>query len=309
MPPTDNPRSEAFQSLVEKSIVAWNSISFVGGDKNEAIEKHSTSLRKLDSIQDVLSGREYWFFQTREDFLSQSRPAKWDLNCLDRYVILPIDYGFVNSQDCYFISHFWRTKFHPDPEGTDLSQFREDLQDQEWSYVWLDWTCMPQVPRSENENRYFRKMLRSIPLLVQDCAFEWRFPTFEPRAWVLFEVATWLLNHSRTGWPTDDMAPFARHVGEMVSNGVIPTLEKHEYRCTTQGDMRLVTGWMEILVILFKIIPDMRIRQDTISHIFAPFVGSYSNPVIGLAVDKSAGTITLNGTVHIFTPVFALTLD
>ncbi|KAG0376367.1 hypothetical protein BGX24_007860, partial [Mortierella sp. AD032] len=241
--------------------------------------------------------------------MGQSRLAKWDSGHLDRYILLPIDYGFVNNRDCFFVSHYWRTRSHPDPKGIDMSLFRDDLRDQQWSYVWVDWTCMPQVPRSKKEDRYFRKILRSIPLLVQDCGFEWRFPTFEPRAWVLFEVTMWLLNHKPPTSITDDMKPFFNHVQYMVRDGVLPTLEKYGYRCTNQSDLSLVTGWMEIMVILFKTVPDVRTRQEIVDRTYAPFVGSVTFYDPELEIDKSAGTITIGGMVHKFTPIFQLTSD
>jgi hypothetical protein len=52
---------------------------------------------------------------------------KWDLDRLEEYILLPIDYGFANNQDCFFISHFWRTSEHPDPQADDMRFFREDL--------------------------------------------------------------------------------------------------------------------------------------------------------------------------------------
>jgi len=172
-----------------------------------------------------------------------------------------------------------------------------------------------------------------------------------PRAWILFEVAVWPLNNSHSGFLTDDMAPFALHVEEVVrGDGMVPTLEKHGHRCTNSSDLRLVTVWLEILVILHKIVPDVHVRQEAmdvlsgrvplsfgdrpkrlescqfltgfgahniyacqgfpvLTRIYSPSVGSYSNPVLGLSVDQSAGTITLNGTVHQFTPVFSLNLE
>ncbi|KAG0001670.1 hypothetical protein BGZ80_006138, partial [Entomortierella chlamydospora] len=241
--------------------------------------------------------------------MNQSRLAKWDSNCLDTYILLPLDYGFVNNRDCFFISHFWRTRSHPDPEGIDMSLFRDDLRDQQWSYVWIDWTCLPQAPRSKEEDRYFRKMLRSIPLLVQDCGFGWRFPTFEARAWVLFEVATFLLNHKPPFPITDDLETFFIHVNEMVRDGVQPTLKKHGYQCTNQSDLSLVTGWMEILVILFKTVPNVRDRQEIIDAIYAPVAGSLKHFGLNLEIDKSAGTITIDGTIHKFTPIYQLTRE
>ncbi|KAF9991792.1 hypothetical protein BGZ79_003976 [Entomortierella chlamydospora] len=241
--------------------------------------------------------------------MSQSRLAKWDSSRLDSYILLPIDYGFVNKRDCFFISHYWRTRSHPDPKGIDMSLFRDDLRDQQWSYVWIDWACMPQVPRSKEEDHYFRKMLRSIPLLIQDCAFEWRFPSFEARAWVLFEVTVWLLNHKPLTFITDDMKTFADHVKEMVRNEVRPTLKKYGYQCTNQSDLDLVTGWMEIVVILFKAVPDVHMRREIIDRIYAPFVGKVKFYDPEVEINKFAGTITVGGTVHKFTPIYQLTSD
>lgn len=309
--PDVDPRPAAFQSLVARSIAAWRSIRFATKNREELIEKYSAMLPKLKSIDDLLGANpKYWFFQTRENFMSQTALAKWDSDCLERYIVLPVDCGFANNTDCFFISHYWRTPSHPDPDGIDLSLLRQDLEGQEWSYVWLDWTCLPQVPRSQAEERYFRQMLQCIPLVVQDCAFVWRYPEFEPRAWVLFEIAVFLLNHHYCDSPTEDMKPFALHIKKMVeSTGVIPTLKEYGYRCADDSDLTLVTGWLEILVILHKAVPDVLLRQEILDHIHNPSVGSFSNPFSGLGVDKSAGTITLNGTTHKFTPVFGLYSD
>jgi hypothetical protein len=113
--------------------------------------------------------------------MRQNLFMKWDPDCLDDYILLPIEYGFVNKRDCFFISHYWRTPKHPDPEGEDFRLIRGDLDDVEWAYVWMDWTCLPQFPQNEMQQRYLNRMLPCIPTIVRNCAFEWRFPKFEPR--------------------------------------------------------------------------------------------------------------------------------
>jgi hypothetical protein len=47
--------------------------------------------------------------------------TKWHPVRLDEYILLPIDYGFVNRKDCFFVSHYWHTREHPDPTGHDVS--------------------------------------------------------------------------------------------------------------------------------------------------------------------------------------------
>jgi hypothetical protein len=139
--------SPMFQSLVQRSISAWNGINYVAEDKDEAIPKYTDMLRNIQSLQDLLETREFWFFQRRECFLKQKLLAKWDPAALDEYILLPIHYGFVNNKECFFVSHYWHTEEHPDPKGTDMHLFQMDLQGLEWSYIWVDWTCMPQSPR------------------------------------------------------------------------------------------------------------------------------------------------------------------
>lgn len=252
------------------------------------------------------------FFQLRSSFLDQDRFFKFDLSRLDRYILLPIDYGWVNNHDCYFISHYWCSASHPDRDGTDLRMFQQDLvSDTLWSYVWVHWTCMPQVgvegKRTPLEKYYFGMMLQCIPMLVRDCAFEWRFPAWEPRAWILYEMADYVLGH-REYVATEDNRPFLLHVQEMVLLGVHPVLDKYKYRCTNASGMDLVTGWLELLVILAKIFPDdVAIRQDLLDSLNKPANGSVSNVLLGVEISKTEGTVRYQGQVHRFTPSFNFT--
>ncbi|KAF9562618.1 hypothetical protein EC968_005195 [Mortierella alpina] len=277
---------------------------WVGSDKDEALQRRSALLRLCHSIDDILETREYWFFHLREDFMKQSRVPKWSSNHLDRYVLLPLEYGFANKKDCFFISHCWRTRADPDPKGIDMALFQGDLRNQDWKYVWIDWSCLPQSPRSDVEDRYLFKVKHTVALLIQDCAMEWRYTPFEPRAWVLFEVAVYLLNHNDTFSVTDDMKPFVNHVREMTTNGVQSTLKKYRYRTTDPNDLKMLTGWMEILVIVFKAVKDVGQRKQIVEYIHAPAVGTVKDYGTGMHIDKNEGVMTIDGVVHKFTPGF-----
>jgi len=298
-----------FRSLVERSINAWQSLNYVGTDKADTIIKHVDILKNVSSMDSLLETRQFWFFQLRESFMRQALFMKWDPSRLDEYILLPIDYGFANNRDCFFISHYWRTQHHPDPEAEDLCLNRQDIANLEWSYIWVDWTCMPQVPRSESQKRYFKRMLQFIPMIVRDCAFTWRFPRFEPRAWILFEVAEFIFNHTFRIPDTEDIRIFVSHLTEMVETGVKPVINKYGYKCTNESDSRLVIGWIEILVILSKIVPDVSQRQEIFDWINGPYVGSLSIPNLGTKIDKSKGLISCNKTIYEFTPVFSLTAN
>ncbi|KLO89437.1 uncharacterized protein LW93_1496 [Fusarium fujikuroi] len=306
--PTDSTASASFQSLVDRSIQAWEALNYVGCDRVAAIKSDSAKLRDLTKFDDLLAKREFWFFQLRKSFLEQQRLAKWNPNRLDQYILLPISYGYVNNKDCYFVSHYWREQGNPDPAGVDLAAFKNDLaSDSGWLYIWVDWTCMPQGncgKRSDLENYYFKMMLQCIPMLIRDCAFEWRFPSFQARAWVLYELAEYVLTHAQHTI-TDDNKHFVDHIREMVALDVKSTVQKYEYKCTNESDMRLVTGWLEILVLMARIFPDdIASRQVVLDNLNRPSIGTFSSPAMGLKVDKAKGILCHKGYIYRFTPVF-----
>ena len=123
--------SGAFQSLVERSITAWNSVNYVGVDQTDFVRKNIEMLRSLSSMEAFLDNGQFWFFQLKESFIRQQLLMKWHPVRLDEYILLPIDYGFVNQEDCFFVSHYWHTREHPDPAGHGMSLFRADLAHQE----------------------------------------------------------------------------------------------------------------------------------------------------------------------------------
>jgi len=300
----------AFQSLINRSIAAWQAINYVGPERGDeriaVINDNALRLRSYHSLEEVLMRRQYWFFQLRESFMRQKVLLKWDPTRLDDYILFPITYGFVNKRDCFFVSHYWLTREHPDPQAVDLVQIQQDLKDQEWSYVWVDWTCVPQLPRTELQQEYFNRMLGNTQMLVRDCGFEWRFPAFEPRGWILHEVAEYVLNHRNFTW-TDDIRPFIHHITEMIKDGVQPVIEKYGYRCARQDDLNLVVGWLEMTVLLFKLLPDVMERRRICDIIHGPYVGTLTDYGTGMNIDKVNGVILYQGKTHRFTPSFHLT--
>ncbi|RYP47637.1 hypothetical protein DL768_006335 [Monosporascus sp. mg162] len=326
---SDQANRLVFRSLVERSIDAWHSINYVGtegydgpgfgesaevakrthaaANKVTAIQNHADILGGIDSLDSLLVEQGYWFFQLRDAFLRQKCFTKWSAGRLDDYILLPIDYGFANNEDCYFVSHFWRAKHHPDEHGNDLRLVQEDLASLDWRYIWVDWTCMPQGDdkgvRSDKEKAYFKKMLRCIPMLIRDCAFEWRFPSFEPRAWILYEVAEYVLNHE-DHIKTEDNRTYIQHLAEMARDGVDEVVARYDYKCTNDSDKTLVIGWISVLVILARTVPDVSERQAIFDWINKGEVGSMTVPDLGLTIDKARGIVRTRDETFHFNPVF-----
>ena len=71
-----------------------------------------------------------------------------------------------------------------------------------------------------------------------------------------------LPNHNfRSMVVSEEIKTFFDHSREMIKEGVKPVIKKYRYSCTNKSDKRLVTGWLEMLVILRKIVPDVSQRQ------------------------------------------------
>jgi hypothetical protein len=290
-------------SLVSRSIAAWDDIV----TDNRATPKNPPSfvLQEYHSLDDFLSHcgspLMFWFFQRRSAFMSQKNFKKWSSNELDDYVLLPALPGFVLRRDCFFVSHFWRTKNHPDPDGEYLRLNQAELQSQTWSYIWVDWTCMPQSPRSSSEKAYFRRCLQTMSGIVRNCAFIYFYPPFEPRLWILYEITEYVLTCSGGIPMTSDNEVFVQHMDEMLKAGVQTTLAKHGYRCSYDRDRRYLIAWLELLVLLRRLhfkVDGIRVIMDNMTW----------RPACGIQIYREAelhrfkGILVVNGKTHTFSP-------
>jgi hypothetical protein len=266
------PPLAAWRSLVSRSIAAWDDLAtdeqILGKDYPRSV------LQECRTLDDFLAqaGKPLmiWFFQRRRSFMLQKCLKKclkkWSSDELDDYVLLPASHGFVMRSDSFFVSHFWRTQDHPDPDGEYLRLHQAELEPQTWSYIWIDWTCMPQSPRSSSEEAYFHHSLRTMSGIIRNCGFTYFYPPFEPRLWILYEIAEFVLTSSSGNVvDTPDIQVFRQHINEMLETGVRATLLKHGYRCSFDRDRQYLTSWLELLVLLKRLnfnIDDVRRIMD-----------------------------------------------
>jgi len=113
---------ESWRSLVNRSIAAWDDLA---NDGRELVTKLSIGiLQKLSTLDDFLLKAgvflTFWFFQTRTAFTFQNHMEKWSRDVLDDYSLLPGSKNFVLRKYCFFVSHFWDSPAHPDPDGGTL---------------------------------------------------------------------------------------------------------------------------------------------------------------------------------------------
>ncbi|KAJ6284926.1 hypothetical protein J3E71DRAFT_390004 [Bipolaris maydis] len=188
-------QDSAWSSLVSRSITAWNELT--PDELPFSKYLHEDLLSEYHSLDEFLAesphSATFWFFQSRDAFMSQNHFRKWSREVLDDYVLLPAmpDY-----------------RQNPDPDGQTLRLHQAQIGPQEWLYIWVDWTCLPQHPRSGPEETYFSHGLRTMSGVIRNTGFSL----------------------------TPDIELFLQHIDEMIEKGVQKTLEKHRYRCYEDRD-------------------------------------------------------------------------
>ena len=243
----------AWPSIVSRSIAVWDDLSTKKDPLHQKLLR--SMLQNCHSLDDFLNPRVvqgrpmFWFFQQRSTFMSRKYMKKWSRDELDNYVLLPALRGFVMRRDCFFVSHFWRTRDHPDPDGEYLRLHQAELESQKGAYIWVGWTCIPQSPRTPPEEAYFNRCLRTVSGIIRNFGFIYFYPPFEPRLWILYEITEYVLTCSEGMGKTSDIEPFLHHINEMIEIGVQATLAKHSYRCSYDRDRQYLTSWLELLVL------------------------------------------------------------
>jgi hypothetical protein len=304
------PHLAAWRLLVSRSIAAWDDLTTYNLDTDRQTPRKDiprSILQECRTLDDFLAqtGKPLtiWFFQRRRSFMLQKRLKKWSRDELDDYVLLPASHGFVMRPDCFFVSHFWHTQDHPDPDGEYLRLHQAELEPQTWSYIWIDWTCMPQSPRSSSEEAYFHHCLRTMSSIIRNCGFTYFYPPFKPRLWILYEIAEFVLTSSGNIVVTPDIQTFRQHIDEMLEIGVQATLLKHGYKCSYDRDRQYLTSWLELLVLLRRLNFSIHAVRDIMDlmtwHITA------NKLMIGLGaveLNKFEGTLSVYGETYTFAP-------
>ena len=301
--PCNGTSSDSWTRLVFRSIKAWDTLTTPQSSLGKNLPREILlNCPDLDTFLSETSGCiMFWFFHLRSAFTSQARLRKWSRDHLDEYVLLPACPGFVMRADCFFISHFWQQPHDPDPKGVVLRLNQTVLAPQSWSYIWIDWTCMPQAPRSAAEERYFLRCLPTMSGIIRNCGFNYFYPAFEPRLWILYEVAEFILTSMGSIPPTRDITSFLQHVDEMVHVGVQTTLDKYGYKSSYERDKEYLIPWLELLVLLHKLGFHIQTVRDVMDYMtWHPAVQVIL--IVGvIELKKFEGVLVVNGEKYRFT--------
>jgi hypothetical protein len=179
------------------------------------------------------------------------------------------------------------------------------LSQEPWSYIWLDWTCIPQDLRGPAEETHSTRDLESMPAIIRNSSFMYWHPPFEPKLWISYEIAEYSLTNDYGSPTSDDIKPFKEHIAEMLRVGVRPTLEQHGYRCSYDRDRKYLTAWLELLVLWSKLQVDVGYRRRLSDCL--TWCGAAETMVIGtgtgsLELLKFEGILKVDEKSYSFTP-------
>tara|TARA_R110002003_G_scaffold123_7_gene11147 strand:+ start:6171 stop:6629 length:459 start_codon:yes stop_codon:yes gene_type:complete len=139
--------------------------------------------------------------------------------------------------------------------------------------------------------------------IIRDCGFTYFYPPFEPRLWILYEIAEYVLTCSGGMAVTSDNEVFLQHVDELLESGVQATLAKHRYRCSYVRDRQYLTSWLELLVLLKRLHFDVELIRKIMSHLtWVNVSGSQFYGEMAVELNKFEGTLVVYGEKYTFTP-------
>ena len=65
--------------------------------------------------------------------------------------------------------------------------------------------------------------------IIRNCGFMFFYPQFEPRLWILYEIAEYVLTcNEPNNYITPDIETFRRHIDEMSKTSVQAVLRKYK---------------------------------------------------------------------------------
>jgi hypothetical protein len=104
----------------------------------------------------------------------------------------------------------------------------------------------------------------------------------------------------------DNIEYFLSHMKEMVEDGVKSVLTKHDYKCTNGEDLEFLIPWIELFVILFKLVRHGSTRRRIIDNLEHEHVGTLvvTDDSGDILIDKNKGIVSHRMGTFEFPPVF-----
>lgn len=114
---------------------------------------------------------------------------------------------FQSGREIYVVSYRWREINHPDPNGESLDYIISYLRNnriygQSNKFIFIDYCCLPQYPKSDYDSKNFKLWLKSMNNLYKNgTMIQLLSVDYYTRAWCAFECLvchTGVINFSNT---------------------------------------------------------------------------------------------------------------
>jgi hypothetical protein len=249
-------RVGSYQSEIDQSTLdpdsAWlpPKIRFIIADAYK--EVFIEQIKSVSLVQD---------YSCAEDFLlikgSDLLPYSKLQNYRDIKNLLKSNKEIDPTSEKYFVSHRWFSSDQPDPSGIILSLLKKYIQPE--AYYWIDYTCMPQKPRTEEEHKLFREHLKWLPslffnlnIIIIRCLDDGYFS----RAWCFFEILAANVVGRQISYIYEDETMFENNQNNerKVLEQTLLNMDLPESMATTElDDKEIIQVLVQNVAFLFKL--------------------------------------------------------
>lgn len=166
-------------------------------------------------------------------------------------------YKDINEAERYFVSHRWLDKNHPDPDGKHLQMLKSQAKKD--AYYWIDFSCLPQEPRTKEESALFSESISRLPslmfnmnLIVLRCQND----GYLERAWCFVELLSGNILGQQIGYITDEtmMATTINNSErDMLEYALLEEKLPSQLSVTNSSDLEVLRDTTKTVATFFKL--------------------------------------------------------
>lgn len=190
-----------------------------------------------------------------------------------------IDFDKITTK-CCFVSHRWLSFEHPDPDGSKMKLLSNTIEDN--FYYWIDYSCLPQYPRSKNQKILFERSLKMLPSLMFEVNFiiiRLKDDDYFNRAWCFFEILSSYIFRGKVIYLTNlnNIEKLDEAKIKLLQKSLIKGVVSKQLKTTIKSDLLVINSAVKTLSIfsLLNIISHYMVFANTISAKLNRFDGYF----------------------------------
>ncbi len=159
-----------------------------------------------------------------------------------------------HEQNKYFVSHRWLSTEQPDPDGHQLRLLKQNIELD--SYYWIDYSCVPQHPRSSQEEKLFRESIEWLPSLLfgmNVIVLRFQDDGYYERAWCFFELLAANVLGREVFYLTEKDIDDTTNSGRDVLEQTLLRMDLPDYLAANPDDLGTLQKIVQSVAFFFKL--------------------------------------------------------